>query len=177
MKKYTFPLSIALALLIGIAIGFFGGRALLEHRWSAPVTMISASDLSQASIEGADPSPATGTAILGELPLLKMRQAIAAFTAKDPVQVTLTSFGSGDEGGELHLMLLNNAPCTVTSLRGVAYAFDAHGTPVKANKAGEKYLAFTTAPGAKVAIEKSAKYVFSQLVHHTEGPGWTRPSQ
>jgi hypothetical protein len=193
MKKFALPLSIALALLVGIAIGFFAGRAMLERTWSAPITHVSASDVALASVEGADPTPATGTTILAALPLVKMRQAVLALTEKDPVQVTLTSFGNGEEGGELHLMLRNNAPCTVTSVRGVAYAYDSTGTPVKANKAGEKYIAFESAPDAKVAIAKSAKYILSQVVHHTEtaslgvahvdaytcaeGPGWTRPSR
>jgi hypothetical protein len=67
-------------------------------------------------------------------------------------------------------MLRNDTPCKVTSYSGVAYAYNAVGRPVKANKGGEPYVAFTSAAvEGGVSIEKGAKYIHSQGMKYPEG--------
>jgi hypothetical protein len=181
MKKYILPLVAITLVLLGTLV-FFAVRGRLAE---------SESEASTRSTAEADPSPPSGATIMPTMSLAKMREAVQKLTANDPVQVTLTSFGNGEEGSELHLMIKNNAPCTVVSLSGVAYAYDFAGKAVKANKNGEVYVAFATTAEAKMAMEKSGKFVFSQIMHHVEtaslgvahvdayacadGTRWTRP--
>jgi hypothetical protein len=191
MKKLILPGSVALALLVGLVLGFFIGRALLERQWSAPVTILSAPEAQKLAVQGADPVPEANSQILSPLPLIKMREATAKLTTNDPVQVTLASFGNGDDGGELHLMLQNNAPCVLKSVRGIAYAYDSGGNPVQANAGGAVFVGFASKPDASMHVEPKKKHVFAQTVHHTEtaslgvahvdaytcedGKTWTRP--
>jgi hypothetical protein len=191
MKRLILPGSVALALLVGLLIGFVVGRAMQESQWSKPVTTFSAADAQRYAVSGADPVPEANSQILAALPLLKMRAAASNFTANDPVQITLVSFGNGEDGGELHLMLQNNAPCVVKSIRGVAYAYDANGRSVVANAGGARFVAFASTTEAPLHLEPKKKQVFAQVVHHTEtaslgvahvdsytcedGKTWTRP--
>lgn len=188
MKKFIVPGSIVLALIVGTALGFVVGRAMLERQWSRTVTSVSQEEATTTS-KDSDPLPSAGTQVLAALPLLKMREAAALFSQNDPVQVTLTSFGSGDDGSELHLMLKSSAPCTVTAIKGVAYAYDWSGKPVQANAGGKRFVAFESA--APLHLEKGGKDVFAFTVHHTEtaslgvahvdsytcsnGVSWSRP--
>jgi hypothetical protein len=192
MKKFILPVSVAVALLVGLLVGFVVGRALLERQWSAPVTLLTAPEAQKlAAVQGSDPVPEANSQVLGALPLIKMREATAKLTANDPVQVTLTSFGSGDDGSELHLMLQNNAACVLKSVRGVAYAYDSSGMPVQANAGGSVFVGFASKVDASLHIEPKKKHVFAQPLHHTEtaslgvahvdaytcedGKTWTRP--
>jgi hypothetical protein len=168
MKKLVLPGSIAVALLIGLLLGFVIGRAMLEQQWSAPVTTFTAADAQRYAVNGADPAPEVNAQILAALPLLKMREANSKLTANDPVQVTLVSFGNGEDGGELHVMLQNNAPCTLKSVRGVAYAYDATGKPVQANAGGARFVAVASKADSSMHVEPKKKHVYAQVVHHTE---------
>ncbi|MFO0640416.1 MAG: hypothetical protein U0183_14450 [Polyangiaceae bacterium] len=171
MKKLALPIAIGVALLVGLLVGFFVGRATLEAKWSNPVGVVSPLDYQRSSgAKGADPTPPAGAKLVKALPLVRMRAEIAKLTASDPLKVTLTSFGNGEDGGELHLMMKNDAPCKVVSYSGIAYAYDAYGKPVKANAAGESYVAFRSDATAdkSLAIEKGGKYIHAQTVHHTE---------
>ena len=171
MKKFALPIAVGIALFVGLMIGFFVGRKTLESKWSNPVSVVSPADFQKSSTaKDADPTPPAGAKIMKPLPLLLMRQEVAKLTEKDPLKITLTSFGNGEDGGELHLMMKNGAACKVTSYSGVAYAFDYSGKPVKANAAGESYLAFRSdaTTDKELGIETNGKYVHAQVLKHTE---------
>ncbi len=158
-----------LALFLGILVGFFVGRATLEAQWSRPLTRITPADHQRSSGNDADPTPPEGASVFKAIPLGRMRAEVKKYIEKDPVQVTLTSFGNGDQGSELHLVMRNDAGCKIVAYSGVVYAFDAHGKPVKANKGGEPYVAFTSeAAGDKVAIAPRKNHIHSQKLRYPE---------
>ncbi len=185
-------LAAAASLLVGLLIGFLAGRITLEASWSKPITKVTAEDFKRSSGEGADPTPPEGAPIFRALPFGRMRMEAKKYTEKDPLQVTLTSFGNGEGGSELHLMMRNDAGCKVVAYSGVAYAFNAYGKPATANKGGEPYVAFTSeATGDKVSIAPKGKHIHSQKLRHPDiaslgvahvdsyscddGTKWTRP--
>ncbi len=171
-SRWRLPLAVGVALIAGIAIGFLVGRALLEAQWSNPVGVVSPADHHRSSAaKDADPTPPQGTRLLARLPLRRMRQEADRLRANDPLKVTLTSFGNGETGGELHLMMRNEARCKVTAYSGVAYAYDARGRPAKANAAGESYVAFRSdaaSSGNVLIAPGGGKHVHAQPLHHTE---------
>lgn len=173
MKKsprWRLPLIVGLALLVGIAIGFFVGRALLEAKWSNPLGVVSPADHKRSSeAKDADPTPPAGKRLV-ILPFVRMRQEAQKLTRSDPLKITLTSFGNGETTGELHLMMRNEAGCKITSYSGIAYAYDARGKPAKANAAGETYLAFRSGAteDKELGIEPKGKYIHAQVVKHTD---------
>ena len=65
------------ALVVGVAIGWFAGRAMLEHDWENPLATISQADESRAVANDADPTPKAGAKILPKLPLRKARERAA----------------------------------------------------------------------------------------------------
>lgn len=171
MKKYALPIAVGIALFAGLMIGFFVGRATLEAKWSNPVGVVSPAQFQKSSTaKDADPTPPAGAKLMKALPLMRMRREVAKLTEKDPLKITLTSFGNGEDGGELHLMMRNEAACKVTSYSGIAYAFDYSGKPVKANAAGEAYLAFRSdaTTDKSIGIDPNGKYVHAQVLKHTE---------
>ena len=200
MKKFMLPAAVALALLVGLAIGFIAGRITMERKWADPFMVVTAKNHERSSVkdknpaQNPDPTPAVGARIFRALPLARMRMEANKLTAKDPLKVTLTSFGNGEDGGELHLMMQSDETCVIKEFSGVAYAFDSHGIPAKANRAGEPYLLFTaTLTGAEFKpIAAKGKYIHSQKVAHTynaslgvahvdsytcdNGKVWRRPS-
>lgn len=178
----------AVALVVGIVLGFFLGRSAAERQWSQPYAQVSpAEEQKSASAKDADPTPKAGTKILKPMPIGRARMALAQFTGKDPVLAPVAAFGSGDKGLELHVVVENKGTCTLKEVSGVAYGFDAYGRPTKANAAGESYVAFThkgeIAPGAKdtaAALVKNAELATLALAHvdHTtctDGSTWSRP--
>ncbi len=171
MKKYI-PIVVAgIALLVGLLIGFFVGRATLEAKWANPVGVITPQQHQKSSgAKDADPTPPAGSKRIIPLPLVKMRQVAGKLTAQDPLKVTLTSWGNGEDGGELHLMMKNDAPCKVVSYSGIAYAYNAYGRPVKGNAGGESYIAFRSDVASEKfeGMDKGAKFIHAQVVHHTE---------
>lgn len=170
MKKFILPATVVVALLVGIALGFVLGRITLERKWSDPFMVVTAKDHERSSTKESDPTPPVGARIFRELPLARMRMEAQKLTVNDPLKVTLASFGNGEDGGELHLMMQSDDTCTIKEFSGVAYAFDAFGRPAKANKSGEPYLAFTaTLTGAdQKAIAPKGKYIHSQKLKHTD---------
>lgn len=171
MKKYLPIFAAGIALLVGLLIGFFVGRATLEAKWSNPVGVISPAEFQKSSTaKDADPTPPAGQKRLAALPLVRMRQEAQKFTEKDPFKVSLTSWGGGEDGYELHLMMKNDTPCKITSYSGIAYGYTSRGRPAKVNAAGESYLAFRSdATSDKFEpIEKGAKYIHAQVVHHSD---------
>lgn len=171
MKKYALPIAVGIALFVGLMIGFFVGRMTLESKWSNPVGVVSPADFQKSSsAKDANPTPPVGAKLVKPLPLLRMRQVVGKLTEKDPLKVTLTSFGNGNDGSELHLMMKNEAPCKVVDYSGVVYAYDAWGKPVKANAAGEAYLAFRSdaTDDKRIGIDPKGKYMHAQGLKHIE---------
>lgn len=152
-------------LIVGLIAGFFLGRMVLENQWSKPVMVISQADEAKSKEGDADPTPPAGTRILRPLPLRKAREAAKAFTAGDKLVVNLVSFGNGEDGGELHVVLENRTDCKVIAFAGVAYGFDAYGKPQKANKRGEPYIRFVA---EKQELSPKDTMVHAQVVKHTE---------
>ena len=149
--------------VVGVAIGFWLGRYTLEEKWRDAITIVSPEDAARASQKGADPSPKSGTKVLKQMPIGRIRVALADLTNKDPVKVSVATFGRNDETTELHLNIKNDAPCEVTSVEGVAYGFDAWGRSTPVNQGGEHYLAFSQ---AKLKVAPGSKGYVAQEVHH-----------
>ncbi len=152
-------------LIVGLIAGFFLGRMLLENQWSKPVMVISQADEQKSKEGDADPTPPAGTRILRALPLRKAREAAKAFTAGDKLVVNVVSFGNGEEGGELHVVVENRTDCKIIAFAGVAYGFDAYGRPQKANKRGEPYIRFV---GEKQELAPKDTTTLAQTVKHTD---------
>jgi hypothetical protein len=78
MRKQTILVGVA-ALVIGLVIGIFVGRALLEREWSQPAVLqrLSQADASRSTGKDADPVPAVGSLVLGKAPLARARLIIA----------------------------------------------------------------------------------------------------
>lgn len=148
----------AIALVFGLILGFVLGRFTLERQWSQPY--------SQALPPGAkgelhNPTPPTGTKVLKPMPIGRSRAALHGLTDKDQVVSTVAAVGAGDTGIELHVVVENRSTCTVTSLAGVAYGFDAYGKPAALNAGGETYVAFESKaplePGKKSTVAQPLK--------------------
>jgi hypothetical protein len=132
-------------LVVGGAIGFFVGRAMLEREWSQPAVLkrLSAADV-QRSKSGKDAAviPKEGALVLGRAPLSRARMVVAELTRQDPVVLEVGDVGNGDDGLVLNLDLKNRGKCAVTALSGTAYGYDAYGKPAPMNLGGEHYVAF-----------------------------------
>ncbi|MDB5219528.1 MAG: hypothetical protein JWO86_7455 [Myxococcaceae bacterium] len=142
----------AIALVLGLILGFVLGRTTLERQWSQPYTQVAPGSQPNKS-EGGNPMPKVGTKILKPMPIARSRLALKSFTEKDPVVSNVAAVGAGDEGLELHVVVENRSACTVTSLGGVAYGFDAWGKPSRLNTGGETFVAFES----KAPIEAGKK--------------------
>jgi hypothetical protein len=152
MQKTTILAVLVTAVLV-FAAGWFAGRWALERDWSNPVHTVTPSEAQKAAVEGADPSPAAGTTLVGPLPLRRMREVVKGFTEKDPVIAKVAAFARDDDDKDLHLVVHNRGDCKATRFAGVAYGYDAWGRSTRVNKGGEGYLAFdvkdtTVEPGA-----------------------------
>ena len=179
------------ALIVGLIIGFFVGRLLLERSWRQPQMLLSPDDEKRLSADDADPVPPAGTKVLRPMPLERSRMAERDIVKNDPVRAAVAAVGNGDDGAELHVDVVNNGKCTVTALSGVAFAFDAWGNPAMANKHGEHYVAFSAGGGTdKIEIEPGKHYLVAQKLRYPEtaslavaqidsvtckdGPAWKR---
>jgi hypothetical protein len=151
----------AIALVLGLILGFVIGRATLERQWSQPYTQVGP-DTAKKS-EGHNPSPKVGTKVLKPMPIGKARAALKTLTEKDAVVSHVAAVGSNDDGVELHVVVENNGKCTVTSASGVAYGFDAWGKPAPFLKGGENFVAFEMKtplePGKKTTVAEVLKDV------------------
>ena len=143
MRKLVMIGGICLA--VGLLLGWFLGRFLLERDWDQPHVLqrLAASDAQRSSGDGADPVPPVGALVLRPAPLARARQVMAEITRQDPLVMTLGDLANRDEGTVLNLELKNRGKCAISSFSGVAYGFDAYGKPRPLNKGGEHYVAFS----------------------------------
>ena len=174
----------AIALILGLVIGFLAGRFTLQRSWSQPYTQVTPSTVMKS--EGHNPSPKAGTKVLKPMPIGKSRAALEPMAAKDPVFSNVAAVGANEEGVELHVVVENRGTCTVTSLTGVAYGFDAFGKPAPLLKGGENFVAFESKaplePGKKLTVAEVLKDVDDATlsVAHVDrttcadGTSWTR---
>jgi hypothetical protein len=174
----------AIALVLGLIIGFLTGRFTLERSWSQPYSEVSGA--TEQKNAGLNPSPKAGTKVLKAMPIARSRAALEPLTAKDPVFSKVAAVGAGDDGVELHVVVENRGTCTVTSLSGVAYGFDPHGKPSPLLKSGEHFVAFESTtplePGKKLTVSEALKDVsdatlaLAQIDKTTcaDGTSWTR---
>lgn len=130
----------AIALVLGLILGFLVGRLMLERQWSQPYTQVAPGTEQKAA--GHNRSPKAGTKVLKPMPIGRSRVALKAMTEKDPVVSNVAAVGAGEDGVELHVVVANNGKCTVTAATGVAYGFDAFGKPAPLLKGGENFVAF-----------------------------------
>jgi hypothetical protein len=152
-------------LILGLVLGFFIGRVSLERQWQQPIMQITPDMERRSKVADAEPTPKAGSKVLMPLPLERARLVVKSLAAKDPVVVTVGTFGNNEEGGTLHLRMENRGTCKVTAFEGVAYGFDAYGRPAAVNKGGENYVAFASRPDDKVSIDAKEAY---QLEHKTK---------
>jgi hypothetical protein len=174
----------AIALVLGLIIGFVIGRFTLERQWSQPYSQVSPE--SEKKSAGGNPIPKVGTKVLKPMPIGKSRAALTGLTEKDPVVSPAGAVGAGESGVELHVVVENRSKCTVTSLSGVAYGFDAMGKPSPLSKSGDNFVAFAlktpVEPGKKATVSESLKDVEDAtlaLAHVdrttcSDGTSWTR---
>jgi len=152
----------AIALIFGLVIGFLAGRFTLQRSWSQPYTQVSPATEQKSA--GGNPSPKAGTKILKPMPIGKSREALVPMTEKDPVFSTVAAVGANEEGVELHVVVENRGTCTVTSLSGVAYGFDALGKPSPLLKSGENFVAFES----KAPLEAGKKLIVAEVLKDVE---------
>lgn len=162
MNRLTLVVGIV-ALGLGLGIGFYLGRWTLEAKWRDAITQVSPEDEAKASEKGSDPTPKAGTKVLRQMPIGRLRVALADMSNKDPVKVSVGVFGRDADQTELHLNIVNESKCEVTSVQGVAYGFDAWGRPTPVNQGGEAYVAFSQ---DKLKVAPGAKGFVAQEVHH-----------
>jgi len=153
MKKIV--LFATIALVVGLVLGFLLGRFTLERQWSKPYAQALPP---RTKGERQNPSPPVGATVLKPMPIGRSREVLRGFTDKDQVVSNVAAVGSGESGLELHVVVENRSTCTVTSLTGVAYGFDAHGKPSALNAGGETYVAFES----KVPLEPGKKATVAQ---------------
>ena len=153
-------------LAVGLLLGIFLGRFLLEREWSQPSVLkrVSAADAQRSTGKDADPSPKEGTLLLGPAPVARARLVLAEVTKADPLVLSVGDVGNSDEGNELHLDLTNRGKCAVKSFSGTAYGYDAYGKPSAMNKGGEYYVAF--AEDNVTDLGPNETHSLSMLLHH-----------
>jgi len=153
-------------LLVGLLVGIFLGRFLLEREWSQPAVLlrVSAADARRSTGKDADPCPKEGALVLGPAPVARARMVLAEITKSDPLVITVGDVGNSDEGNELHLDLRNRGKCAVKSFSGTAYGYDAYGKPSAMNKGGEYYVAFGEDNVADLGPNQT--HSLNMLLHH-----------
>ncbi|CAN5925403.1 hypothetical protein BH11MYX4_BH11MYX4_11370 [soil metagenome] len=148
----------AIALVLGLIIGFLTGRFTLERSWSQPYTQVAPG--TEKKSEGHNPSPRAGTKVLRPMPIGKSRAALVPMTEKDPVFSNVAAVGANEEGVELHVVVENRGTCTVTNLSGVAYGFDPFGKPAPLLRGGENFVAFES----KAPLEPGKKLIVAEVL-------------
>jgi hypothetical protein len=159
------------------------------ERNSAPQTRVTPEGEARSAANGADPTPKTGTLLLGKQSLERARAELPKINERDPLVVTVLSFGRDSDGNvSLNFTVKNHGVCAVTSFAGVAYGFDARGKASKVNAGGESYLAFSVdkkefGPGSTEQVSIPVHHVPTAAigVAHidamtcADGTMWTRP--
>lgn len=189
MRKPALAIVLGLLLAAVFAAGYYIGRAKIEREWRLPPATLSEADVARLKVDGADPVPPAGSHVFGPMPLGRAREALRAFTAQDPVKVSLGSIGRSDDGTmDLHLVVENHAGCAITSYGGVAYGFAADGRSARLNKSGEHFVAFSKDDAQIAANEKgvleapiknpeTASLAVAQIDRWrcADGTSWARP--
>ena len=181
-------LLIVLTLAVGGILGYVVGRRRLEQEWQNPLTKVDRQAV-DAITAAADSAPALGSTVLKPLPLRRARQVLTKFVANDPLSVSLVSFGNGNQGSELHLVIDSRARCNVVALRGVAYGYSATGVAQSVNGSSAHFVQFE-AKG--ITLAAGGYELVTQPLHSTsissigvahvdyyrceDGGSWTRPS-
>ena len=150
------------ALLVGLAVGFFAGRGMLERKWSQPYARVSPVEESRYAHNDSDPAPKSGAKIVKPMPIGKARAALAAMTAKDAVVATVSSVGADENAVELHVTVENRGTCKLTGASGIAYGFGPRGLPAPTNKHGENLVSFKLEsplePGKHTTVAQKLRY-------------------
>lgn len=163
MRKVLLLCAVTLAL--GLAIGFFLGRALLEREWRDPLVTISDESARRSAANDADATPRGGAKVLRPMPLRRARLAVRELTKDDPLVLRVGAVGNGEDGAELHLVLHNRGKCKIAAFEGVVYGFDAFGVPARLNRGGEPYLAVSS---TAANIDPDATYVYAARARYPE---------
>ncbi len=163
MSKTTL-LAVVIALFLGLVVGFFVGRWMLERQWRQPMMQLSPDERQRLAQGDADPVPPAGK-VLRPMPLERARVAAKEITTDDPLVMRVGAVGNGKDGAELHVDLENKGKCTVTAYSGVAYGFNAWGNPAQLNKAGEQFVAFS---GEKVEIAPGKHLLHASTLRYTD---------
>jgi hypothetical protein len=156
------------ALAVGVVIGFVAARGQLDAQWSRGRRPITQAQHARSSGGDANPTPAVGTKVLGEMPIGRMRKEMVALTANDPLLVTVGALGANEDGYELHLVVENHGTCEAVAYSGVAYGFDPWGRAAALNRGGEQYVAFHQPKEPGKTLPPHAKHTFSQPMHHAD---------
>lgn len=153
-------------LIVGLILGIFLGRSLLEREWSQPAVLkrMSAADAQRSTGKDADPSPKEGSLLLGPAPVARARMVLAEITKSDPLVLTVGDVANSDEGNVLNLDLKNRGKCAVKSFSGTAYGYDAYGKPSAMNKGGEYYVAFSEDNVSDLAPNET--HSLNMILHH-----------
>ncbi len=157
-----------LCLAVGLLLGIFLGRWLLEREWSQPQVLerLSAADAQRSTGKDADPVPKVGSLLLRPAPVARARMVVAEVTKSDPLVLSVGDVGNTDNGLELHLDLKNRGKCTVTSFSGTAYGYDSYGKPAHLNKGGENYVAFSEDNVSDLGPNQT--HSLAMLLHHAD---------
>ena len=155
-------------LVVGLLVGWFAGRFLLERDWSQPRVLerLSAADAARSTGKDAAAAPEAGALVMRPAPLGRARMVLADFTRQDPLFAALGDVANSDEGNVLNLELKNRGKCAIDSFSGVAYGFDAYGKPSQLNKGGEHYVAFSEKDVKDLG--PSETHSFSLVLHNVE---------
>lgn len=188
MRKVVLAVSFGLLLAFVFAAGYFIGRAKLEREWRLPPMALTEAEVGKMKVDGADSPPRVGSKVFGPMPLVRFRDVLGSFTAKDPVRALIGSVGRSEgEGGELTLVVKSEAPCEIAEVEGVVYGFDSWGRAATLNKGGEHFMGF--AIKEKVAPKEPKKSLstpvknpgataiaLAQIDRYTcaNGTSWTR---
>lgn len=166
MRKLVMIGGVCLA--VGLLVGWFLGRFLLERDWSQPRVLerLSAADAQRSTGKDAAPAPPVGALVLRPAPLARSRLVLAELTSKDPLVATLGDVANSDEGNVLNLELNNRGKCAISAFSGVAYGYDAYGKPSRLNRGGEHYVAFSEKDVKDLG--PSETHSFSLVLHHVE---------
>jgi hypothetical protein len=183
--KIVIPIASLGALAVLGIVGFVLWRSPSSGRGPVqPFTMVTQADA--AKNDGGDLSPKAGTTILAAMPYARARKELVPFQANNPAVATVAAVGADESGLELHVVIENRGKCTIKTVEGVAYGFEARGASAKMNQSGAYYLAFkadlTIEPGKKKTVEQKVKYADQSTlaVAHvdrttcTDGTSWER---
>ncbi len=175
------------ALVIGLLVGFFAGRGILERKWSQPYATIAPEEAARYADGDADPAPKSGAKVIKPMPIGRARVALAALTAKDTVVATGASVGADEKDTDLHVTVENRGTCKLIAASGIAYGFGPRGAAAATNKHGENLVAFKLEtplePGKHTTVSQKLRYADAATLaiaqidatECADGTSWKRP--